>query len=31
MVAEKYNFSLNAWHNIANGKEICKYKNYKPW
>ena len=31
MVAEKNNFSSNAWHNFAKGKVISKCKNDKPW
>ena len=30
MVAEKNNFSSNAWHNLAKGKVISKCKNHKP-
>ena len=31
MVAEKNNFSSNAWHNFAKDKVISKCKNDKPW
>ena len=31
MVAEKNNFSSNAWHNFAKGKVISKCKNDKTW
>ena len=31
MVAEKYNFSSNAYYNFAKGKVISKCENDKPW
>ena len=31
MVAEKNNFSSNAYHNFAKGKVISECENGKPW